>query len=285
MPDAGAGSVRNRRDRRRMLRRVYRHHLVSDGGWIDLDRIESEMLALLDRDPNQAERFFLDRPGGGSDSAYDVARWRSLARPGYVPDDGAVVTVGVDGARWDDALAVVATEVETGHQWPVAIMEAPPNPPDDYEHDLDEADSRMVELFRRYTVRRVYCDPQRIEKLVDRWQGRWGKTVVEWHTNRDRPICHAVRNHVEAVRAGDLSHDGDPTFEAHIRNARKDYRTVMDDNRRRMWTLSKDAPGSPRKIDAAMAAVLSWEARGDVIAAGEDTAPVSVYESRGIVSL
>ena len=35
-----------------------------------------------------------------------------------------------------------------------------------------------------------------------------------------------------------------------------------------MHTLSKDAFASPRKIDAAMAAVLSWEARSDAIAAG-----------------
>jgi hypothetical protein len=33
-----------------------------------------------------------------------------------------------------------------------------------------------------------------------------------------------------------------------------------------LWTLSKPAPG--RKIDAAMALVLAWEARQDCIAAG-----------------
>lgn len=35
-----------------------------------------------------------------------------------------------------------------------------------------------------------------------------------------------------------------------------------------MHTLSKDSIRSPRKIDAAMAAVLSWKARGDCIEAG-----------------
>ena len=47
-----------------------------------------------------------------------------------------------------------------------------------------------------------------------------------------------------------------------------------------MHTLSKDAIGSARKIDAAMAGVLSWEARSDCIAAGAvylgpDPKPVS----------
>jgi hypothetical protein len=38
-----------------------------------------------------------------------------------------------------------------------------------------------------------------------------------------------------------------------------------------MWTISKDRVDSPRKIDAAMAAVLSWEARGDAISSGATT--------------
>jgi hypothetical protein len=44
--------------------------------------------------------------------------------------------------------------------------------------------------------------------------------------------------------------------------------TVLDDKERPMHTLSKDSVRSPRKIDAAMAAVLAWEARGACIAAG-----------------
>jgi hypothetical protein len=35
-----------------------------------------------------------------------------------------------------------------------------------------------------------------------------------------------------------------------------------------MWTICKDRRGSPNKMDAAMAGGLSWEARGDAIAAG-----------------
>jgi hypothetical protein len=46
---------------------------------------------------------------------------------------------------------------------------------------------------------------------------------------------------------------------------------VRDDRQRFMWTISKDRVDSPRKIDAAMAAVLSWEARGDAISSGATT--------------
>ncbi len=283
MIDAGPGSIRSKRDRRRMLRKVYGGHRTDQGGWIDVDRIDQEVVTLLERDAQQAERYFLNRPGAGADSAYDMAKWRTLAKPEYVAPDGALIVIGVDGARWDDSLAIVATDVEAGHQWPIALLETPPHPPDDYEHDLDQADAAMIEAFDRWHVWRAYCDPQYIEKLVDRWRGRWGeKRIIEWLTYRDRAVCHAVRNHVTAVNAGDLSHDGDPRFAAHLNNARKEYRNVLDDNKRRMYTISKDAPMSPRKIDCAMGAVLSWEARGDAIASGATAGPTeSRYETAG----
>jgi len=41
---------------------------------------------------------------------------------------------------------------------------------------------------------------------------------------------------------------------------------ARDDDGRPLWTLAKSAPG--RKIDAAMALVLAWEARRDAVAAG-----------------
>lgn len=287
MADAGPGSIRNKRERRRMLRKVYDGHRDDQPrGWINIDRLESEVVALLDRDQGQAERYFLNRVGSGADSAFDMDKWKAGTRH-HEPADGALITVGVDGARWEDSLAIVATEVETGHQWVACLLEAPPNPPDDYEHDLEEADRAMLGLFDRYTVWRAYCDPQRIEKIVERWRGRWGeKTVLEWFTYRDRQICHAVRNYTQSVHAGDQTHADDPRFESHIRNARKDYRNVYDEEKRRMYTLAKDAPMSPRKMDAAMAGTLSWEARGDAIAAGATAESTeSIYEQAGFASL
>ncbi len=50
-----------------------------------------------------------------------------------------------------------------------------------------------------------------------------------------------------------------------------------------MWVIHKDRPDSPQKIDAAVAAVLSWEARTDAIAAGanvEAQYDVLVYGGR-----
>ena len=265
--EPGAGSVRNKRERRKMLRTVY-----GDSWWVDLDRVDVEVLALLDRDPAQAERYFLNRKRAAADVAFDLERWHELAdRDGYEPTVGALTVVGVDGARFVDALAMVATEVATGFQWPLGIWERPGSAGHDYEHPFVEIDGALRGAFERFDVWRVYIDPQWIDDWADVWRGRFGEQrIFRWYTNRPRPTAWAVRNYTTAVGAGDLSHDGDELLARHIGNAHKRQLNVYDDEHRQMHTLAKEHPDSRRKIDGAMAAVLSWEARGDAIAAGAD---------------
>lgn len=272
------GSIRNKRERRRMLRQVYGDS-CKDGplergtprwkSWVNLDRIDGEIEELLPRDPAQAERYFLNRKRAEEGSAFDIARWRGLAEPTIVVPDKSLVTIGVDGARFDDALAVIGCDVRQGHEFVIGIWEVPPAAPGTYQHPLNEVDGAITEAFDRFDVWRVYVDPQWIENLLERWQGRWGdKTVLPWFTNRPKQMAYAVRSFSTAIAAGDITHDGDSDFARHIANARKQMLNVYDDQRRRMWTVTKDRPGSPRKIDAAPAAVLAWEARGDAIASG-----------------
>ena len=85
-------------------------------------------------------------------------------------------------------------------------------------------------------------------------------------TYRFRPMCFALRAYRSAMSSGDLSHDGDSVMARHIGNATKRATNVVDDDGKPMWVIEK--PEERRKIDAAMAGCLSWEARGDAIAAG-----------------
>jgi hypothetical protein len=164
--DPGPGSVRNKADRRRMLRKVY-----GDSWWVDLDRIDGEIVALLDRDPAQAERWFLNRKLAGEDAAFDPAR---VGR--------AHVTTSPPGAPdrrrrrrrpLRRRLALVATEVDTGHQWPLGIWERR-SPPDDYEHPSTRSTARS-RGFERFYVWRVYVDPQYIEDWLDTLAGPLGR--------------------------------------------------------------------------------------------------------------
>ena len=144
--DGGAGSIRNKAERRRVMRKVYGDSLTSRGGWVDLDRIDTEIEALLEHDPAQAERFFLNRKLAAEGAAFDPERWDSLIKKRRT-DRNTVIALGVDGARHEDAIAVVATEVEYGFQWPVIILERPPHAPEDYEHDLDAVDGAVSEVL------------------------------------------------------------------------------------------------------------------------------------------
>ena len=95
------------------------------------------------------------------------------------------------------------------------------------------------------------------------------KRVIPWYTNRPRQVAHAVRRWAEAIGAGDLSHDGDETLAEHVGNAVRRPVNVRDDDGRRLWTIGKDRRHSGNKIDACMAAIISWEARRDALEAGE----------------
>jgi hypothetical protein len=250
-------------DRRKIHRYVYR-----GSRWIDQDAIEGEAAEILKHDPGQAERFFGNNPVAGAGIAFDVERWKVLAKPTRVPKLD-VVTIGVDGASHDDALAIVATHVKSGYVWPLDIIERPEDAPDDYKHDQDRAFGAIVDAFERFTVWRMYCDPQYIGDLLDKVQNRYGtKRVVAWETYRPRPIAWAVRNFETAVGDGDISHDGNETLTRHVENAYKAPLSVLDDREREMHTLAKESRHSEKKIDGVMAAILAWEARGDCIRLG-----------------
>lgn len=274
-------SIRNKAERRRALKIVYGDSVTGkrDGvkgaikGWINLDRIETEIQALIDRDPAQAERFFLNRKEAAEAKAFSMKRWDDLSSTTYAPAPGALIAVGVDGARFDDAIAIVATEVDTGFQWVIGIWERPASAGDDYEHPLDEVDGAMVDAWERYYVWRIYIDEGsatgNIGPLVERWLGRWGdKRVIRWAMYRPRPTAFAVASFTAAINSGEQSHDGNLTFRRHIGNAVRKPVAVRDDDGHPLYVIGKDRPGSPNKLDAASAAVLSWECRGDAVAAG-----------------
>lgn len=252
--------------------------------WSDIDGIV-EQWDDPTADRSYLERVWLNRLVRGSQRAFDVVRWQELEDEEYSIPDGSLVTVGFDGARWDDATAIVLTEVVTGFQDLFELWERPTNLDLEYwEVDISDVDRAMAEVFDRYQVWRAYCDPPYWETVVAEWIGRFGdKRVIEWWTNRPTAMARAIMSYHTAIMSGDLIHSGSRDLTRHIGNAvRRDIRRYDDDGRP-LWTIYKEQPRSPHKIDAAMAAVLSWIARQDALAAGMGAANLSVYEKRGVV--
>jgi phage terminase large subunit-like protein len=179
--------------------------------------------------------------------------------------DGDRVTLGFDGSRVGDATALVAARLEDGLLQPLAVWEAPDpdatGKRDDWEVPVDEVDAELEDAFERYRVVRAYFDPPLWQSEIDRWARDYGDEVVlRYWTNRARFQAAAERFRTD-VSAGTLSHAGDRVLDRHVLNAQR--REV-----RGGYWLTKSRPGSTDKIDAAIAAVLAYEARADAIADG-----------------
>jgi phage terminase large subunit-like protein len=239
--------------------------------WSDIDRIAAAFEE-PDADRSYLERVWLNRLVQSSGGAFDMKKWRALKTTRTVPS-GAAITVGFDGSRFDDATALIACELETGHIWPLGIWERPRHLPE-WEVPTEQVDGAVADAFERYHVCRMYCDPPKWETWVAKWAGQYGtERVVEWWTNRRKPMAYALRSFVGAISTGEVSHDGNEQLDDHMGNARQAPTNLVDEEEKPLWILRKERPDSPKKIDAAMGAVLAWEARNDAIAAGEGVAP------------
>ncbi len=237
--------------------------------WRDIDAIVGEW---ADPTTNLAwwERVWLNRVVQGASQAFDVVRWKALARPKLV-EHGALITIGFDGGQFHDSTGLVCTEILTGYQWVAAVWERPAHLPKEaaWKVPAEEVDATVRGLFSTYTVWRMYADPPYWQSYIKQWIGEFGEErVIEWWTNRRRQMAAALEGFDTAIREGTLSHDGSAVLERHIGNSRRLELAQRDDLGRPLWLIQKERPDSPHKMDLAMAAVLSRTARADAVASG-----------------
>ena len=252
--------------------------------WSDLDGI-AEQWADPSADRAYLQGVWLNPLVKSSALAFDAEQWKALADPGPEVEPGALITLGFDGSRSQDATALVATEVATGYQWSLGIWQRPPRR-EEWEVPVDEVERALEDAFDRYTVTRLYADPPHWETYVAAWAARYGEDIVfDWWTWRPRPMAQAVRGFAGAIATGELSHSGDALLAEHVGHAHRRAVSVRDEDGEALFVVSKERPDSPHKIDAAVAAILSWEARTDAIAAGAGRDEPSVYEDRGLIMI
>jgi hypothetical protein len=224
------------------------------------------------------ERVWLNRWVKSGRQAYDTKRWSELHRPGGAESrplreriaKGAKVVVGFDGARRRDSTALVITELATGTQELYALWERDLDDPD-WEVPEEEVNQAVEEIFKRYNVWRMYADPPYWVTEVGVWAGLHKGVVEEWWTNRYKLVAFAIRAYQEAMASGAVGWTADDPlhedFARHIANAGQKKTNFVDDNGDPLFILDKIHPD--RKFDAAMAALLSWQAYLDAVKAGQ----------------
>ncbi len=237
--------------------------------WSDIEGIASQWDD-PDADRTYLERAWTNRPVQGHGRAFDAARWKLLANTSHVVPKGALVTVGFDGSRFWDATALVACEVATGYEWIVGVWARPDLPPGvHWEVPLDEVETAVDALFTDYTVWRLYADPSKWQGPLAGWAGKYGDTrVLRWEPTQTHKQARALRAYSTAMAAGELSHDGNGVFAAHVGNAWKRHLNQRDEDGSPLWVIQKERPNSPHKIDAAQAGCWAWWARLEAITAG-----------------
>lgn len=265
--------------------------------WSDIDGIVDQF-----EDPTADQSFlrrvWLNQLVQATSTAFDAVLWASLARKpvgrgraarAYRPKSGALIAVGFDGSRYDDGSALVATEVETGFQWVLGAWERPLDSDGralpDWEVPESEVTDTLAMAFEEFSVWRVYADPPYWQPTIDSWSQRFGEAaIVKWETYRPRKMADAIQAFLTAMKSkGEhLSHDGDERYSRHIGNAHRRLVAVRNDQGEQLWVLQKERKGSPKKIDTAMAGILSNQARLDAVNEGAEAPPPPVEQSYAV---
>ena len=216
-------------------------------------------------DKSYLERVWCNRWVQASETAFDSEAFRDLGDPSLRIPLGSTVTLGFDGAVTQDSTALVMTDVRTGIQSLVGLWERPIEA-ERWQVPVAEVHSLVEACFEDYDVYHMYFDPPYWQEAGNVWAAKWEGRVIEWPTRNTNNIYYALRSYQEAIHKGDIGHDGNPDLVRHIGNAGRNELNITDDEGRKKFRLAKIS--RDRKYDAAMAAVLSWQARLDAIKKG-----------------
>lgn len=241
------------------LRRQYEDHTTEhDGGWVNLERIASEIRAARTLE-SDARRYFLNEIVIGQDVFVDPVGWDAMARPiSLVPGD--YIGVGFDGSRSDDSTALVAVRRSDLAVFELGLWE---KTGDGWVIDRPEVYRRVRDTFAAYRVGRMLGDPWKWENDLSLWAAEFGDAVMEFPTNVQVRMDRAIHRFIGAFRRGEMIHDGSERLTRHMKAAvivagdRKKDRGDDDPHSTHYRKLAK-RPGE--KIDGAVAATLALEA-------------------------
>ncbi len=269
------------------LRRQYGDSNRERGGWVNLDRIVSEIRAprTLESD---ARRYFLNEIVAGTSVFVDPMVWDSLAEPGDELAKSERIGLGFDGSRTSDSTALIACRRRDGRLFTLGIWERPADLHADIEWTVprDEVRALIAATFKTYRVGFFYGDPWGWENDLDTWATRYGeKKVLAFWTNQEQRMDRALHRFLVGIRNNELTHDGDARLARHIKNAvltnggRKKTRDEDDPNADFYRKIVKRERFSRQlRIDAAVAAVLAYEAAMNMPAVGPRSSIVSMEE-------
>ena len=177
--------------------------------------------------------------------------WQDRQTEQQVPDKTDIV-LGFDGSYSGDSTALVgATVEEVPHLFVLGLWEHPGgNVPWKVDHDAVEA--AVHDAFKRYNVREMSADPPYWGQQLTRWAELYGEDrVLAFNTYVRKRMAAACSSFYQAATSEGLTHDGHAGLARHVDNSR------LRETAQGAY-ITKEDKSSPRKIDAAIAAVIAW---------------------------
>lgn len=199
-------------------------------------------------------RYYLNGWTSAESAWLPAGSWELREKPGRQLEPKEEVILGFDGAWSGDSTALVAVSLRDFHVELIALWEKPPGN-DNWVTPRHEVRQTIKDAFDFFRVKLMLGDPYRFEELVYELAEE-GYPVAEFPTNSVQRIVPACTIFYEGVMTGEISWSNDNELGAalsrHLKNT-----VVKVDHR---GTRITKTPGSPNKIDAAVAAVIAYHA-------------------------
>lgn len=193
-------------------------------------------------------RFRLGQWVGRASSWLPWGAWEALAEPREVPD-GERVVLGFDGSTSGDATALVGVVPgESPYVFLLGLWESTGN---GWRVPRHEVEARLEEAHNRWQVLEVAVDPWGWQSEIEAWERRYGaRRIVSMNTANRAVMGPACDRLAGLVLEGRLRHDGSERLADHVGNA-------VPIETPHGAVIVKDKRSSPRRIDAAVAAILA----------------------------
>ena len=187
----------------------------------------------------------------GSDAWLPFGAWDEISDEDRRVSRGERVVLAFDGSASGDSTALIGCTVDDPHLFVVGLWENDGDPR--WRVPRGDVDMAVDTAFADYDVLELAADPWGWRSEIEAWAKRHGeKRVLEWNTAAARRMAPATDRLYQAVANQEVTHDGDPRLAAHVAHCVA-KRTPMGD------LVTKEKRMSPRKIDAAVAAIVALD--------------------------
>lgn len=224
------------------------------GDFLSLDALRLDLRTARE---DNFRRYRLGQWSAGASAWLPRHEWDACQDSSRTVDRKTPVVLSFDGSIYDDSTALVGCTVprdgQPPHLFVVAVWQ---RDEPGWSVDRDDVDATVADAFKTLNVSELVADPYGWRTELQRWQKRYGSTrVIEFPSYIIRRMAPFTDSLQVAVRQRQVTHDGNHVLAQHVANARAKSTSHGD-------VIVKDRKSSPRKIDAAVCAVMAYGRAG-----------------------